>query len=173
MARILLQIDSPLSEAQLQDRLQQNGLKQEAMRDLLNYMRGLAAGTEAAVVEELVGLGAGGALASGTLTIAGNAAQSVTVNGVAFVGGTAYVIAAQTATQIAAAIAALINASTDSRLLAVTASSAAGVVTVQAKYPGAVGNLFTLAATGDAAASGANLAGGADAARVIYKFNQA
>jgi phage tail sheath gpL-like len=171
MARVKIEINSPLSQTELTNRLGNAGRKQEDMQSLENYIKALKAGCDGATVEELVGTGTSGVLATGTLTASAITAQSVTVNGVTFTGGTDYVIALQTVTIIAAAVAALINASTDSRLLAVTATSALGVVTVSAKYPGAIGNVYTLAATGAMAASGANLSGGVDATRVIYSLN--
>lgn len=170
MSRIRLLIDTNLSQVQLENKMKEpSGRPQEGLQEIMNFMRGLKAGTESASMQVLLGNGTG-TPASGTLTISANTAQSVTINGKLLTGGTDYVIAAQSVTQIAAAIAVVVNASTDSRLSALSATSALGVVTLTARAPGAIGNVQSLAATGAAAASGALLTGGVDAAIVTYSF---
>lgn len=145
--------------------------KRQTLTNIENWLRALKSGAASATIQVTAGLQAGTA-ASGTLTIASNSAQSVTINGVLFTGGSDYVISAQTVTVIAASIAALINASTSGYLSPVVATSALGVVTVTAKHPALVSNLFTLAATGAASASGANLTGGTDPTQEVFTFNR-
>lgn len=167
--RLRLWIDSPLTQTELGNRVSDTS-RYVNQEKVIDYLRGLMAGTEAASVDMLVGVGSGTA-ASGTLTISANTAQSVTINGKTLTGGTDYVIATLSVTQIAANIVAAIAASTDSRLKAVSATSALGVVTVTAREPGAIGNIQTLAATGAGAAGAATLAGGVDAAITKFNFN--
>lgn len=96
--------------------------------------------------------------ATGTVTIAsGSGSITATINGVA-VSVTWATSDTATATALAAAINASANALVNQH---VTASSAAGVVTITAFLPGPAGNAITLAASGTGAtASGARLAGG-------------
>lgn len=146
-------------------------LRRESLQKLITFLHGLEGGQYAGTVSIVVGL-QGGTLASGTLTIASNSAQSVSINGVTLTGGTDYVISGKTATQIAAEIVSVVSASSDSRLKAVSASSVAGVVTVKSASPGLVGNNIALAATGAASASGADLSGGTDPVSEILSFNR-
>lgn len=102
----------------------------------------------------------GTALATGTLTIAsGSGTVGGTINGV---GVTVTWGTSDTAT--AAALATAINASGNALVANhVTATSAAGVVTLSAKKKGAAGNAITLAASGTGVtASGARLTGGTE-----------
>lgn len=102
----------------------------------------------------------GSGAASGTVTVAANntTITSVTVAGTVLTAGVAFAIggsATITATNISNAI----NANTTLNALGIVATSAAGVVTVQA--PGVSGNAVTLARVGaDLAVSGATLTGG-------------
>lgn len=96
--------------------------------------------------------------ASGTVTLSGSSGTvGATINGVAVT-----VAYATSDTVTAAALATAINASTNALVqYLVTATSAAGVVTVRALQPGIGGNCITLAASGTGAtASGARLTGG-------------
>jgi phage tail sheath gpL-like len=71
-------------------------------------------------------------------------------------------------TATATALAAAINASANALVSLVTASSAAGVVTLTADHAGLPGNAYTLAASGTGVtASGARLTGGAS---TVYTF---
>lgn len=109
----------------------------------------------------------GGAQATGTITFTGLpvADETVTVNGQVYV----FKASASTALQVtigadgpatATNLATKINANST----AVTASVAAGVVTLHALAAGAAGNAVTLTETAtNVAASGATLAGGVDA----------
>jgi uncharacterized protein YbjT (DUF2867 family) len=111
-----------------------------------------------------------GEFATGEATVASSGAQSLTINGKALTGGTDYDIANLSVTEIAENIVAVVNASTDSRLQVVKASNVAGVVTIDARQPGVIGNLYTLAATGAVSVSGANLASGSDATQFIFVY---
>lgn len=162
-----------LSSAEIKSRAENtSGLKYEQFQDLSNFMQGLKGGQESAIVILEIGEGSGGALsASGQVTIAGSGAQSVTINGGALTGGTDYVIADKSATEIAANIVEAITNSQSSRVQSVYAEASGAVVNVFNKVAGEVGNLVTLAATGDASASGANLASGAEGTQRVLKFN--
>lgn len=113
--------------------------------------------------------------AKGTVTCAG----TQTVGDTLSVAGLVYTVAASAAdvepqdkskvratgnaTTFAAALAAAINAREDGRTSKVTATAAAGVVTVTAVEQGASGNAIALAETGSTfTISGAALAGGSD-----------
>lgn len=98
--------------------------------------------------------------ASGTVTLSGGSGTiTATINGV----GVA-VTWATSDTATATALAAAINASTNALVQnIVTATSAAGVVTISAIVAGVAGNCITLAASGTGAtASGARLTSGAE-----------
>jgi phage tail sheath gpL-like len=138
----------------------------------------IAAGMETADVVVQAG-GTLAAYATGTATLSSCVATDVlTINGVPF----AVVASGATGNQVnkgaddtatAANFAAKINASATAKIKNyVTASSAAAVVTVTAYVPGLLGNLITLAQTGNhITVSAAALAGGAggDVASVTYK----
>lgn len=114
--------------------------------------------------------GTSAAYASGTVTISsGTGSITATINGVAIA-----VTWGTSDTATATALAAAINASTNALVKGlVTATSAAGVVTVKAFQPGKLGNAITLAASGTGAtASGARLTGGAgdDVAPVTFTY---
>lgn len=172
MSRMRIWLDTNLTQKGLEGKikLSDKDNKWNSMQDVINYCKGVSNGDEGAKVNIMLGSGTGVA-ASGTVTIASSGAQSVTINGKALVGGTDYVIASKTVTEIAANIVSAIKASSDSRIQAVTASSSAGVVTVSANDPGTIGNMYTTTATGAASAGQATLASGADATQHAYKFN--
>jgi len=109
----------------------------------------------------------GATAASGTVTLStASGTVGATINGVAV---TTAASGGDTAT--AAALAAAINAESNALVANhVTATSAAGVVTITARMPGQYGNAITLAASGTGAtASGARLTGGA-ATRTTLSF---
>lgn len=118
----------------------------------------LLAGCAAGVRAGATGLEVAQTCATGTVTLAtASGTVGATINGVSVT--TAFdTDDATTATALAEAI----NDSADALVSNhVTASAAAGVVTVTAKHPGHPGNAVTLAATGTGAtASGARLTGG-------------
>ena len=170
--RIKLLIDSVHSQTELQSRIELsdgNG-KNVTAQQIINLIKGLENGDEAASMD--VTLGAGDGVAStGTVTIASSGAQSVTINGKTLTGGTDYVVASLSAADVAANIVKAISASGDSRLRAIKATSALGVVTIKAQDPGLVGNMYTTTATGAASAGQATLGSGAEATVHKYKFN--
>ncbi len=105
--------------------------------------------------------------ATGTVTLSGGSGTiTATINGVAIA-----ITWATSDTNSAALLTAAINASTNALVQnIVTATSAAGVVTITAVVPGVVGNCVTLAASGTGAtASGARLTGGTET-RVNMSF---
>lgn len=161
------------SSAQIKNQVEDtSGLKYEQLQEVTNFLQGLKAGTDAGIVILEVGKGAGAAeSASGQITIAGSGAQSVTINGQALTGGTDYVIANLSATQIAANIVEAITNSQNSRVQSVYGSSSGAVVTLEAKAAGTVGNLITTTATGQASASASTLVGGAEGSQRVLKFN--
>jgi hypothetical protein len=166
--RLNIAIDSSHNQTELQNRVDEAD-KSNAMADIINILRALESGSDAASVNISIGVG-DGAAASGAFTIASSGAQSVTINGKALTGGTNYIIANLSVTDIASNIVAAVNASVDSRLMAVQAASAAGVVTVTARQAGALGNMFTTTATGAASAGAATLADGSDASQNVLNF---
>lgn len=140
---------------------------------LIDWVSGLSAGVRAATLK----VGTSAVQASGTLTLSTNVAtDTAVVNGVTFtavasgatgnqwnVGGSDTI----SATNLAAAI----NASVTAKIPGyVVATSLATVVTVTAVQPGLSGNMFTLAATGGVAASGAKLTGGDSGTEVSYNY---
>lgn len=115
----------------------------------------------------------GGVKASGTVTFATGAPSNndvVTINGVSFTFKTIATLSTDisltgitTFGQAATALAAAVNASIDPLVSQITATVAAGVVTLTADDAGVEGNLVTLAKTGtNITVSGATLASGAD-----------
>lgn len=127
---------------------------------------------------ESIGLGArtfngavqsGGVQASGTVTLSSMVAgDTVTINGTVFTAETSGATGNQfnvgaSDTVTAANLAAAINASATNQVANnVVATSAAAVVTVTCKEVGTIGNLCTLAISGDGPVSGANLTLGTD-----------
>lgn len=99
--------------------------------------------------------------ASGTVTLStASGTVGATINGVSIT-----VTWATSDTNTATLLKNAINASVNALVAPyVSATSAAGVVTITAKTPGAAGNVITLAASGTGAlASGNRLTGGSDA----------
>ncbi len=142
--------------------------KHKALKSWLNLCAGLLSGVyRGGQVDVAVDEGTGGVAASQTVTyVAPSGAQTIVIMGrsVAFTAG-----ATATATALVA-VAAIQADAIASRY--VTASSAAGVVTLTAKtLPGAqlVGNGITLTATGTGAtANGATLAGATNSTDTGY-----
>lgn len=163
----ILVIDHPATAADaaellIDDNTQSSGLK------LQRFIKNVVCGVDGGQVFT----GVGAAKASGTLTLASVVAtKTATINGVTFTaiasgatGNQFNVGADDTATAVN--LAAAINASASALVSEhVIATSAAAVVTVTAKRPGAAGNAVTIAG-GDATitASGARLTGGTDGA---------
>ncbi len=120
---------------------------------------------------------AGGAPSSNTITFTSFAnTNTVTINGVVFTGTTAAPVSNQTFqigasdTITAANLVRLINGTTGNSFGlppakvagVVTATSAAGVVTLTATEPGAITNLYSLAISANGSVGGANFTGGTD-----------
>jgi hypothetical protein len=173
VSKISLFLKVALPSAEIKSRVENSeGLKYEQLQDLSNFLKGLKGGQESAFGVIEIGEGSDGGLsASGLVTIAGSGAQSVTINGGALTGGTDYDIANLSATEIAANIVAAISNSQSSRVQSVYAESSGAVVSLFSKPAGEVGNLVTTTATGDASASGATLASGAEGSQRVLKFN--
>lgn len=172
-SKINMFIKVPLSSLEIKSRVQDiKSSRYEQLQLVKNFLRALEGSQESGIMNLEIGDGSGDALsASGTVTISGSGAQSVSINGAALTGGTDYVIADKTATEIAANIVEAITNSQSSRVQSVYANNSAGVVSLFAKSAGEVGNLITTTATGDAAASAATLEEGAEGVQNILKFN--
>ncbi|MCK1543424.1 hypothetical protein IVB12_16020 [Bradyrhizobium sp. 179] len=117
----------------------------------------------------------GGVKATGTVTFSVAAptdGDTVTVNGKVFTFDAAPAVEGEVATgatfaEAAANFAAAINASIDPKVVNLSASAAAGVVTITADTQGTWANSYALAKTGtNITTSGATLTGGADATKV-------
>lgn len=150
MANTLLVIRGHRSSAVTPHRDKQPLLQQLA-RTLMGFAGGVANLTSTS-------LSHGAVEATGTITIAtGPGAVGGTINGTLVT-----VVYATSDTATAAALAVAINAAADIVSKHVVATSALGVVTLTAKYPGHAGNAITLAASGTGTTvSGARLTGGA------------
>lgn len=149
-----------------------SGARKESVRALINALEGYTSGAKRAKTLEVMPNNSEAlAAASGTVTISsGSGAITITINGVTAASETWATDDATTATALAADI----NASTDALVQnLVTASAAAGVVTVTAVQKGRLGNAITLATSGTGStASGARLTGGTGgkAAAVSFTF---
>jgi phage tail sheath gpL-like len=137
-----------------------------AGQKLMRYVRSLMGGGRYAKVEVAINA----AKASGTITLSSHVAtDTVTVNGIVFTcvasgaTGNQYNVGADD-TATAVALAAAINANA-TLLLMVVATSALGVVTLTALYPGALGNAVTLAISAHGSVSAARMAGGDNGAQ--------
>lgn len=141
--------------------------KRENLLAIARQLRAVASGHKPVIYN--IDVRDAAVLATGTITVAGadGGTYTATINGVAITAtGTN-----GNNTTTAASIAAAINASSNALVRnIVTATSAAGVVTISAVIPGVVGNCITLAASGtNATASGARLTGGTET-RVNMSF---
>jgi len=133
----------------------------DALEIIRNYINGAMGGNKRVNSIRVFADGTDNVYASGTVTILnGNSTVSITINGVAISRAWA---TSDTAT--AAAFVTDINGSANALVKNhVSATSAAGVITITAKAPGQWGNAVTLAAAGTGmTASGARLASGAGA----------
>jgi phage tail sheath gpL-like len=149
-----------------------------AIRELINLMEGMASGTYNGAMN--VKLGAVQASKTGTFTGNPTAADTVTVNGVAFTARASGAVANEynigaDATANAAALAASINASVTAGIVdVVLASSALGVITFKSKQAGKVGNSIVLSeSTGNFTLAGTVLAGGTQSTNKTYLFGKA
>lgn len=172
MANARIKIITDMSDTALNQLIAPKaGFKYESVRDLSTWLQGLSAGAYAATLNIVVGA-QGGAAATGSITIAGNSAQTAVINGKLFTGGTDYVIATLTAAEIAINLAAAINASTDTRVSALSAVASNDQVLLTAFDVGFIGNQITTTATGDASAAGAKLTGGLEPTLQEMDFNR-
>jgi phage tail sheath gpL-like len=138
--------------------------KYRTVPNIASFFEGLVGGGRVASVT--LETRSDGVAASGTVTIAsGTGTITATINGVGVP-----VTWATSDTNTAALLAAAINASANALVNQhVTATSAAGVVTITALRPDASGNAITLAASGTGAtASGARLTGGSETLDITY-----
>lgn len=139
--------------------------KRENLLAIARQLRAVASGHKPVIYN--IDVRDAAVLASGTVTLSGGSGTiTATINGVAIA-----ITWATSDTNSAALLAAAINASTNALVQnIVTATSAAGVVTISAVVAGVVGNCVTLAASGTGAtASGARLTGGTET-RVNMSF---
>lgn len=168
--KIKVVVEMPKSSLHIKSQYEKPGEAKEQLKSLETLIKALNSGAESGLVCVEVGdAGAGGEAASGEITISGSGAQSVTINGATLTGGTEYEIANLSNSKIAEKLAKAIADSQSSRVRAVIAEASSNKVILKAASGGQVGNLITLAATGDASASGANLSGGVDGVQHIYK----
>lgn len=127
---------------------------------VINFLAALNSGSISGLTVDVLANSSGTPTkASGTITMATSSGTvGATINGVAIT-----VTWATSDTNSAALLAAAINASSNALVSGyVTATSAAGVVTITATQKSAWGNAITLAASGtNVTASGARLTGGA------------
>jgi phage tail sheath gpL-like len=166
MSSLQIVVNAEETQAKLiQDLVMDTTKTREAALALSQYFRNVASGSSTAVVDVHTGSAAPVA-ASGTFTLVSVPADDtvviggVTLTAKASPAGEAQWSQAGSDTVDAASLATVINAhSTLSQV--VTATSAAGVVTVTAKVKGVVGNVITISETGSSiTASGTALTGG-------------
>jgi phage tail sheath gpL-like len=155
-------LDQPESSADMQALVHaETGNRFLAGKKLMNYLRSLMGGARQATVKVCVNA----VKATGTITLSSHVAtDTVTVNGITFTcvasgaTGNQYNVGASDALT-ADALAAAINANTTLDGM-VVATSASGVVTLTALFPGELGNGVTLAISAHGSVSAARMAGG-------------
>lgn len=143
---------------------------------LSRYVNALAGG----IRKSSLALGVGAVQASGTVTLSSHVAtDTVTVNGVTFTcvasgaTGNQYNVGVDD-TASAVNLAAAINASVTALISGyVSATSAAGVVTITAVRPGILGNCVTIAISAHGSVSAARLSGGTSGTEYTYKYGGA
>lgn len=144
-----------------------------AFRNIGNFFQSIGIGSRSFKGSVM----AGGVAAFNTITLNSFvAADTITINGVEFTGSdtattNVQILTGGSDTATAKALVNLLNgiggdggAVTPPAKIngVVTATSAAGVITLTALEPGAVGNLYTLAISAHGSVTGANFAGGTD-----------
>lgn len=185
MAKLILEIETDDNATQMVAKLSKDTTaRHEVIHEVINLLEGISGGALNAAMN--VKLGAVAATRTGTFTDEPTAADTLTINGVAFTarasgavanefnivtGGTAAADAAGNA----AALAAAINASTTAGILDVVyASSALGVLTITSKQAGKVGNGIVLAESmGNFTLAGTALTGGTQSTNKTYQFGKA
>jgi hypothetical protein len=173
VSKISLFIKVPLSSAEIKNRVQDiKSSRYEQVQLVKNFLKGLEGSQEAGIVNLEIGDGSGDAVsATGLVSIAGSGAQSVTINGASLTGGTDYVIANLSASDIAANLLQAITDSQSSRVQSVYGELSGSTVVLKAKSAGTVGNLVTTTATGDASVGGSTLDSGVEGTQNVLKFN--
>jgi hypothetical protein len=173
----MIQIDDNEAEADLREALIVADTTNRMLsgQKLMKYIRGLMGGAKSAKVR----VGVNAVKSSGTLTLVSAAAtNTVTVAGQLFTAVASGATAAQfnlgaDDTEAAVSLAAQINAHTTINLW-VSATSALGVVTVTALYPGVLGNAIPLLGGTNITASVARLASGTNGAySATHKYGSA
>lgn len=161
----VVQITDDRNAATVQDFLRTSD-KAQMVRGIRKLMSDYDSGSGQGALNVRTGV----AKASGTLTFVSVIATDVlTINGVDFTcvasgaTGNQFNVGGDDTASAAAAVTAINASATDLVSGTCVASSAAGVVTITAKYPGTTGNAITIA-SGDATitASGARLENGSD-----------
>lgn len=177
-ARIVF--NTGLDATQLAARLRLSGQTIDGPEDLQKLAAVIAAnnggrGTHLRFVKNAVR-----ATQTGTFTGLPTAADTVTINGVAFTARASGAVANEynigaDATACAAALAAAINASTSAKIKnIILAESALGVVTLTCLVPGSIGNLCTLTeSSANFTVAGANLASGSEDTEVLINAGRA
>jgi len=162
----LIEIDNNENEADVRiELLSETGNRFDAGAKLMKYVRGLMGGFKSAKVR----VGVNAVKSSGTLTLVSAAAtNTVTVSGQLFTAIASGATAAQfnvgaSDTLTAVNLADAINANTTINTW-VSATSALGVVTVSALFPGILGNGIPLLGGTNITASVGRLAGGTNGA---------
>jgi len=174
MAKSILILTHEDTSLSLRQRLNFNANnREENIINLMKYLEGVRNGSYGNLTTE-ARLGETAATATITSTGAATATETVTINGVVFTAvasspsANEFILHATVATQ-ATNLANAINASTTAGVLNVTASAAAGVVTLTCDIPGTVGNAMTLSESmSNVTVSGANFAGGASDSDVTF-----
>jgi phage tail sheath gpL-like len=148
MAKLVLEIETDDSATQMVSRLD-SAVKDDVLPNIVNLLSGIQGGAYNAALN--MKLGAVQATLSGTFTGAPTAAETCTINGVAFTARASGAVGNEfniggTVTITAANLAAAINASVTAGVADVVfASSALGVVTLSSKQAGKVGNAIIVA----------------------------
>ena len=140
-------VNTPDSAASVVAHLMPNaGNKMQSKLNLGNFFQGMSMGTYPDATEVEINTGAVKASGTGTFTGAATADQTMTIAGVTFTGKASpdeaadqYLVSATVGLE-AASLARAINASTGCAGK-VTATANAGVVTITAAVPGAIGNV--------------------------------
>lgn len=181
MAKMIIEIENEQDSTQMQAVYSKDTTcRQEVINELQSLLQNMSAGGQNAAMN--VKLGAVAASLAGTFTGAPTAAETITINGVAFTARASGAVANEyniggTVTLTAAALAAAINASVTAGVVDVVfASSLAGVVTVTSKQAGKAGNAIVVAeGTTNFAWAGAatKLASGTQATNKTYQYGKA
>lgn len=183
MAKMVIEIEHTSTEMNSVVGARATSDKEVVTQDLINILTQMKAGHQPGVIN--IKTVAVQASRVGTFTDEPTAADTLTINGVAFTarasgavanefnlvtGGTAPADAAGNA----AALAAAINASTTAGIIdVIVASSSAGALTIKSKQAGKVGNGIILSESmGNFTLAGTSLTGGTQTTNKTYRFGQ-